>query len=170
MELDSMISREFGACHTVCVSSYHARITKWFIPSCSLFFSNRATILKLKSPEVCCYISVRTVPIMFDISLASYWGSSFASHHSYVLICQLHTMYHLLVWLYIIANITKQHPPDYKSDTKLTTRELLSIRLEGGSTLSDMEVRIVVGVDTPLKMLPLDNDRRVKKPETESQH
>ena len=47
----------------------------------------------------------------------------------------------------------------------------------GGSTLSDVEVRILVGVDTPLKMLCLymntsakfDNDRRVK-PEAEGQH
>jgi len=30
MGLDSVISHEFGACHTVCVSSYHARITRWF--------------------------------------------------------------------------------------------------------------------------------------------
>ena len=29
-------SCEFGACHTVCVSSYHARITRWFNEYCTI--------------------------------------------------------------------------------------------------------------------------------------
>ena len=30
------VSCEFGACHTVCVSSYHARITRWFNEYCTI--------------------------------------------------------------------------------------------------------------------------------------
>ena len=62
-------------------------------------------------------------------------------------------MYHLLVWLYIIANITTPNSPQkqYKADHQ----GAFIHQAGGGSTLSDMEVRIVVGVDTPLKMLPL---------------
>jgi len=75
VELDSMIAHVSLEHVTQSVSLSHCPVI--FVCSIS-FFSNRATILKVKSYEVCCYISVRTVvhyhsvPIMFDISLASY--------------------------------------------------------------------------------------------------
>ena len=113
-------SSEFGACHTVCISSYHARITRWFNEYCTimfvlyLFFFQQSNDLETQV-SLCCYISVRSVvhchpvPVTFDISLASCLARILRKWFCFTLfICTSATYCIPLVSTTIIANI-KQH-------------------------------------------------------------
>ena len=114
---------EFGACHTVCVSSYHARITRWFNEYCTIILCLFSISFFQQSCDLETQVSLMKYvaiflwgPLCTTIQYTNYvWHfiskllRNWFCFSSLIRTYQSATYYVLLVSMAIIANITKQH-------------------------------------------------------------